>query len=172
MQPPAKPQNYALWKKFAIDSLLFVAFLLVFNTHLTGKTIHEWLGMAMGAVIIVHLLLSWNWIVGITKKFFSKLKAATRINYLLNLLLFVDFTLVIMTGILISESAMKTLGIELPHDEGWKQVHLLTSDWAIYLTGIHLALNWRWVIHTLKTLIRKPTIYLRGRAIALAGGTK
>lgn len=172
MKTQTFPTKNTLWKKLIIDSLLFVAFLLVFNTHLTGKDLHEWLGISLGAVIIVHLLLSWNWIVGITKKFFSKLKASTRINYILNLLLFADFTLVIMTGLLISESAMKTLGITLPHDEVWKQVHFMTSDWVIYLTGIHLALNWRWVVNTLKTLIRKPTIYLRGRTTALAGGTK
>lgn len=172
MKTQISPKNNTLWKKLAIDSLLFVAFMLVYNTHLTGKDLHEWIGLAMAAVIIVHLLLSWNWVVGITKKFFSKLKSTTRINYILNGLLFVDFTLIIMTGIMISESALKTLGIELPHDEVWKQLHFMSSDWAIYLTGIHLALNWRWVVNTIKTLVRKPTVYLRGRNTALAGGTK
>ncbi|HNB53649.1 MAG TPA: hypothetical protein PK530_16995, partial [Anaerolineales bacterium] len=99
MKTQSSSKNNTLWKKLAIDSLLFVAFMLVYNTHLTGKDLHEWIGLAMAAVIIVHLLLSWNWVVGITKKFFSKLKSTTRINYLLNGLLFVDFTLIIMTGI-------------------------------------------------------------------------
>ena len=88
---------------------------------------------------------------------------------LLNLLLFIDFTIIIMTGLLISKSVTGTLGITLPHDEAWKQLHFMASDGAIYLTGLHLAVNWRWVVNALKSLVRKPVTLARTWAV---GGTK
>lgn len=46
-----------------VDMVIFAAFLVVSNPHLTGNTIHEWLGVAFGAAIVTHLLFHWHWLV-------------------------------------------------------------------------------------------------------------
>ena len=46
-----------------VDSIVFIAFLIVTAPHFTGIAIHEWLGIAFGAGITTHLLLHWQWIV-------------------------------------------------------------------------------------------------------------
>ena len=33
---------------------------------------HDWSGLIMGLLVLVHLVLHWNWIVTITKSFFKK----------------------------------------------------------------------------------------------------
>src|SRR6476620_6390083 len=85
-----------------VDSAIFTAFLVAMAPRFSGQTIHEWLGMAFGAAIITHLLLHWQWIVEVTKRFFSKAQWSARINYLLNSLLFIDVTLIIFSGLMIS----------------------------------------------------------------------
>src|SRR3954470_2087044 len=85
-----------------VDSLVFIAFLVAMAPHFTGIAIHEWLSIAFGAAIITHLLLHWAWVVTTTQRLFARLPRQTRINHALNLLLFIDMTLVIFTGLLIS----------------------------------------------------------------------
>lgn len=32
---------------------------------------HDWSGLIMALLVLVHLILNWNWIVGVTKKIFK-----------------------------------------------------------------------------------------------------
>ena len=49
--------------KLVIDLALFIAFLITMDPESSGITIHEWLATAMLAVVAIHLLLNWDWIV-------------------------------------------------------------------------------------------------------------
>ncbi|GAB4580718.1 MAG: DUF4405 domain-containing protein [Anaerolineales bacterium] len=169
---PRKKISPTLWK-LSVDITLFSSFILAYNLRFTGLAIHEWLALAMAGVVIVHLLLSWNWIVATTKRIIAKMNNTTRINYLLNWLLFIDFTIITITGIWISEVAVRAVGLNFGEDHFWEQLHRMSSDWAIYLIGLHLALNWKWVTHHLKNLIWKPlTSFRKIGPVRAVGGTK
>ena len=62
----------------------------------------------------MHLLLHWAWIAGVTRRFFQRVQGAARLNYLLNTLLFIDVTLIIFTGVMISEVALPLFGLRFP----------------------------------------------------------
>lgn len=34
--------------------------------------LHDWSGVVMTALVLIHLILNWNWIVAVTKKYFKK----------------------------------------------------------------------------------------------------
>ena len=36
------------------------------------RTIHDWSGLAMAILVLVHLILNWGWIVETTKEYFKK----------------------------------------------------------------------------------------------------
>jgi hypothetical protein len=84
-----------------------------------------------------------------------------RLNYVLNALLFVDMTLVIFTGLMISKVALPSLGIDLGQDFTWRRLHGLTADWSLILIGLHVALHWRWILETVKRYVFKPFIPAR-----------
>lgn len=158
---------------YLVDTVIFLAFLLVFNPHATGMAIHEWLGIAFGAAIMTHLLLHWQWIVGITQRLFSSATKSARVNYVVNLLFFIDMVIVIFTGIIISEEALPTLGIALAHSVVWRGVHTTASNVALGLLGVHVALHWRWIVSTTKhfftrTRAQKPSVTLP-RGVAQKG---
>jgi hypothetical protein len=132
-----------------------LAFVAAINLHLTGKMIHEWLGIALGAVVITHLLLHWQWIVKITRRLFGRVTAKARLKYVVNLLFFIAVVVVIFTGIMISESVVPSLGLSLGHSMLWKRVHTTASDIVLILIGVHVALHWRWVVNTTKSLFRR-----------------
>lgn len=133
-----------------IDSAIFIAFLVAMAPHFTGMAVHEWLGIAFGAAIVTHLLLHWQWIVEVTRRIFSKATGSARINYILNLLLFIDVTVIIFTGLLISKSALPALGMQITLSGGWKMLHTTSANIFVLLTGLHVALHWQWIVSMIK----------------------
>ncbi len=146
--------------KLILGLAIFVGFLVAMEPHMTGLAIHEWLTLAAVAAIITHLLLSWQWIVEITTRFFKSMPMRTRINYLLNILLFIDVTLVMFTGIMISEHAMPLLGISFARNILWRRLHSVTADLFVPILGLHTALHWGWIVTTMKRHIFQPVVNL------------
>lgn len=96
------------------DIAIFIAALLAPVMTFTGLAIHEWLGIGLGLAIVTHLLLHWQWIAQTTKRFFGRTNWTARLNYLVNSLFFIDLTIIVVTGLLMSEVALRQLGITLP----------------------------------------------------------
>ncbi|MBK9713985.1 MAG: DUF4405 domain-containing protein [Kouleothrix sp.] len=139
-----------------VDSAIFTAFLVAMAPHFSGMAVHEWLGISFGAAIVTHLLLHWQWIVEVTKRFFGKVTAQSRINYVLNALLFIDVTVIIFTGLMISRSALPLLGIQLASGGMWRGVHTLSANLSLALTGLHVALHWKWIVNVVKRFVVAP----------------
>src|SRR5512142_492736 len=102
--------------KLVIDITLFAAFLIAMDPRSSGIPVHEWLAISLLAVAIIHLLLSWDWIVQITRRFIGKTNNQSRINYILNWLLFIDGAVIMLSGFMISEAVLPSLGISLPRN--------------------------------------------------------
>lgn len=143
---------------YLYDLLILIVFLVLFDPHVTGVAIHEWLGIAFGAALITHLLLHWQWLVATTRRFLGRLPWATRLNYLLNALLFVAMTVLIFSGLMMSESALPALGISLPEGRTWHSLHALAGDWALIVLAFHVALHWKWILNTTKRYVINPIV--------------
>lgn len=130
---------------FWLDALLLVAYTLAYSLGFTGLAVHEWLGIGLGAVLLVHLTLHWDWVIRTTQKLLRR-NGRERFIWLVNLLLLVCMTLCIASGILISEVALPALGITVPASFFWRQVHDTTATLTLILVPIHAALRWRWIV--------------------------
>jgi hypothetical protein len=130
---------------FWLDALLLVAYTLAYSLGFTGLAVHEWLGIALGVVLLVHLTLHWDWVIRTTQKLLRR-NGRERFIWLVNLLLLVCMTLCIASGILISEVALPALGITVPASSFWRQVHDTTATLTLILVPIHAALRWRWIV--------------------------
>lgn len=135
---------------------MFAAFLVVANPHLTGNTIHEWLGVSLAAAIVTHLLLHWDWIIRVGKEFFTKFLHQSRLNFVVNTLFFIAMTGSFFSGLMISKDVMSVLGIQLDVSRSWRSIHTLLSDASVILLGIHFALHWKWVVSNIGRYILKP----------------
>jgi hypothetical protein len=146
-----------------LDITIFTGFLISTNPHLTGNTIHEWLGVSLAAAIVTHLLFHWNWIAKVGGEFFKKLFHQSRLNFVVNILFFIAMTGSFFSGLLISKDVMSVLGIQLNAGGGWKSIHTLTSDLSVVLLGIHFALHWKWIVTSIGRYIVNPIRGLFGR---------
>ena len=141
-----------------LDIATFVAFLVAMDPRTSGIAIHEWLTLALAATIVVHLLMNWSWIVEVSKRFFKPNMNGRRINYILNWLLFLDGIAVMLSGIMISEAAMPALGLSIPVGFGWHGLHELSTNLALLILGVHLAMHWNWIVSTVKRMFSSEKI--------------
>jgi hypothetical protein len=139
-----------------LDLTMFGAFLAVSNPHLTGTTVHEWLAVSLAGAVITHLLLHWDWIVKVGKEFFKKLWHQSRLNFVVNTLFFIAMTGSLFSGLMISESVLSTLGIQLDVSGSWRSIHFLMSDVSVTMLGIHFALHLKWVGTNIKRYVLNP----------------
>ena len=155
-------KNNAGQTKFKLwwDIILFIAFLVTMEPHTSGLAIHEWLSLSMLAAITLHLLLSWDWITEISRRFLGKLGGQNRINYILNWLLFIDGTLLMISGIMISEVALPVMGIQLPLGFAWRSLHDMSANIGLLLLGLHTALHWSWIANTFNKYLIRPIMRL------------
>lgn len=139
-----------------IDVGLFALFALVINVPLTGIAIHEWLGIAIAGVLVVHLVQHGDWITSIGRRIFTRTSLQNRINYLLMFGLFIGFASITVSGLLISEVALPFIGFDVAANPFWFWVHVSSVGWVIALTAVHIGMNWRWIVSSADRLVFQP----------------
>lgn len=146
-----------------IDLGIFAGLLVAAAPGLTGLALHEWLSVAFFGTIVAHILLHWKWIVSIGAQFFRKLFHASRLQFVVDVLLFVAFITVMTSGLAISQNVLAFVGIaNLARNPVWKQIHSLSANLTIIAAGLHFALHWDWVVSMTKRYILKPVTSLFG----------
>src|SRR5579864_1369251 len=146
---------FALW----LDGLLLLLILLIESPRITGVAWHEALGIAIAVPILVHVLLSWHWILSKAKRSLASGTARARINYLINAVLFVVMVVVIVTGAVVSRVALPSIGISTVFDRDWFELHDAASTVLFFAVGLHLAMNWGWVV----AVLRRQTLSIEER---------
>lgn len=146
--------------KLWLDLAVFIAFLVAMEPRASGLAVHEWMTLSLAAVMVIHLLLSWDWIAEITQRFVRSTPKQTRINYILNWLMFIDATLLIVSGVMISEVAVPAIGIQLPFGFAWRRLHDMSANFALILLGVHTALHWGWIVKNFDKYLTKPFVNL------------
>src|ERR1700735_1213895 len=56
---------------FWFDAVLLLGYTVAYSYGFTGIAIHEWLGIALGAALLLHLTLHWDWVIRTTRKLVS-----------------------------------------------------------------------------------------------------
>jgi hypothetical protein len=150
--------------KIALDIVMIVVLALLYNSHAAAMSFHEIAGLAVCGLFVIHCLLNIKWIVGVSKRFFSKsLSIKVRIGYIVNLLLLVTFVFVIISGIQTSQVLFPADS----HGSGWRCIHHFCAAVSIILVGVHLGLHWSFVSGMFKKAIRIKSAVIR-KAIAMA----
>ncbi len=143
-----------------LDLGLALAFVVEMERHFTGMRNHELIGVAMGIALLIHIVLHWKWVWNITKNFFRNLFHTSGFSYVLNALLLIDMAVIIITGILISETLSLNLGIARDAQMTFKSLHILASNFSLMLVGTHVAIHWKWILSNSKKYLFRIT---RGR---------
>jgi hypothetical protein len=145
-----------------LDLAIAAAFLFASNPPVAGLTVHEWFGLAFGAVIIVHVVLHWEWSVHVTRRLFGGRGGEPALNYAVDAILFVALTASVLSGLLTSRHVLPWFGLPAEPARGWREIHSFAANTSVVAIGVHLGLHWNWLAFHLPRLA--------GRGAKAAGG--
>ena len=120
-----------------MDVCMTVLLLCLMAYQVTGETLHEWGGITMTALLIVHHALNFKWYRSL---FRGKYNAYRIITVVVNTLLLGSIALTALCGMAMSARAVPFLYGMLPVSFA-RQTHLAMSFWSFLLMGVHLGLH-------------------------------
>ena len=143
--------EYHFWRSILkksvviIDVLALLGFLFAFAPDLTGYAIHEWLGLAVGIVLLIHLLQHWKWVFTVSQRI-GRTKQKVLVRFFVDGMLFFFFFTIIVTGIIIS----LILNLPLENYKVWRLIHVSSSYGTLAMIGFKIALHWDWILKQIK----------------------
>lgn len=123
--------------KRIVDAVLTVLLLCLMAYQVTGEALHEWLGVAMTILVIVHQVLNRKWYGALLKGRYSAYRAAATA---LNAALLAAFALTALCGMSMSGHAVPFL-YGMTSVSFARRMHLSMSHWAFVLMGLHLGFH-------------------------------
>ncbi len=131
------PTNKKNVIKKIVDALMSVLLLCLMAYQVTGETLHEWGGIAMTVLLIVHHILNFKWY---TSLFKGRYNAYRIVTVIVNTLLLASIALTALCGMAMSSHAVPFLYGMLPIAFA-RRFHLAMSFWSFILMGLHLGLH-------------------------------
>ena len=117
--------------------MLTVALLLLMAMQVTGQLTHEWIGIAMFVLVILHHILNRKYYSAIFKGKYTPLR---EFQLTVNTLLLLTFICTPITGMMMSRYAVPFMN-GLLKASLVRQGHLALSHWSFVLMGVHLGLH-------------------------------
>ncbi len=123
--------------KLIVDGCMTVLLLCLMAYQVTGEMLHEWFGIGMTAVLILHHVLNRRWYAALFRGRYNAYRIATTA---VNTLLLASIALTAICGMAMSAHAVPFLYGLLPVSFA-RQFHLAMSYWSFVLMGLHLGLH-------------------------------
>lgn len=124
--------------KIAVDAAMSVSMLLLMAYGLVGETAHEWIGMGMFALFVVHHILNRKWLLAVGKGKYTPIRV---LQTALVGILFLSMFGSMISGVVLSRYVFaffpKHGGYELA-----QQVHILCAYWGFVCMSLHLGFHW------------------------------
>lgn len=153
-----------------MDAGLIVLLPILMAEILTGQEAHEWLGVLMTALFLLHHAINWKWWKSIGKGGYTPLRFAGAV---IDLLMLADILALAVSGIMMSGFVFDWL----PISGGMilsRRLHLFASHWGLILMALHTGMHWNMLFSLGRRLRKKENTdgllvwFARGLALAVA----
>jgi hypothetical protein len=148
----------------------------VFNwTRWQWVDFHSWISVMVVAVILIHLIWHWQWIVESIRRFkvfFLKHQKAVLERYVAAFILFILTAFETLSGIVIWLIMPRGVGDLFPAQAGygrtfwglqrnvWVDLHAWVAVFMIAIIVVHVIIHWRWIVN--KTIGRTRAVKDKG----------
>ena len=123
--------------KRIVDVCMTVLLLFLMAYQVTGEVLHEWIGIGMTILVIMHQILNRKWYASLIK---GKYNAYRILATVVNILLLSAFALTAFCGMSMSGHAVPFL-YGMTKVSFARRMHLSMSHWAFVLMGLHLGMH-------------------------------
>lgn len=149
--------------KIPLDICMTVLFLMQMAYHLIGDTLHEWIGIALFALLILHNFLNCRWYAGLAK---GRYTPARIFHLAVNCLLLISCLGMAVSAFLLSPK-MSAL-FQVNNAMLGRKLHMLFTSWGFVLMAAHIGLHWAMVTGRIKRRIKNHCALCRIIAIISA----
>lgn len=155
--------------KIITDIAMTAALLLLMTYGLIGEAAHEWIGVSMFVLFILHHILNSHW----NRNLFKGKYTAIRILQTIPVILVLFFMLGAMfSGIILSRHIFPFIRIR-----GWRSftrnLHMISAYWGFILMSLHLGLHWNMMMGIVRKFVNRKSVtrtwLLRAVALLIAG---
>lgn len=154
--------------KICVDTAMTVMLLFLMAYEMIGQTAHEWLGISIFVLFVIHHVLNRKWCSSLLKGRYTLFRI-----WQTALILGVFLTMLgsMISGIIISRSVLSFLPISGGQSFG-RNLHMISAYWGFALMSLHLGLHWNMMMGMAKKAAKKPipmsTWLLRGIGFLIA----
>ncbi len=155
--------------KIMVDVGMTVMLLLLMAYELVGRAAHEWLGIGMFDLFIIHHILNRKWSRCVFKGKYTLFRIWQTV-LVIGILLTMAGSM--YSGVILSEHALSFLPIKGGRAFA-RKIHMIAAYWGVVLMSLHLGLHWSMMMGMAKRFVKElPTAgkwLLRGIAALIAG---
>lgn len=145
-----KPKMIA---KIAVDITMTVALLLLMTYELIGQASHEWIGVGMFALFVVHHILNGKWSKNLLKGKYTALRIMQTVLVVLVLLSMLGS---VVSGAILSRHALSFLPISGGHAFA-RSLHMLSAYWGFVFMSLHLGFHWSMMLGMARKLVKQSS---------------
>ena len=160
--------NPKMIAKIGVDIGMTVALLFLMTYEMIGQSLHEWLGIGMFLLFVIHHILNRRWFGVLLKGKYTPFRIWQTV-----LVVSVFFSMLgsMVSGVIISRSVLSFLPIHGGSSFG-RNLHMLSAYWGFVLMSLHLGLHWNVMLGAMGKAIKGTSTariwILRIIAIAVA----
>lgn len=155
--------------KLAVDIGMTAALLLLMAYELVGQAAHEWIGIGMFVLFVIHHILNGSWIRNLLRGRYNPVRI---MQTGLVLLILCAMAGLMVSGIILSRHALSFLPIKGGRSFA-RNLHMISAYWGLVLMSVHLGFHWSMMMGMAKKFFPKPSAVrkwvLRILALVIAG---
>lgn len=155
--------------KITVDMAMTAVLLLLMTYERIGQAAHEWLGIGMFVLFVLHHILNGKWCKALLKGKYTVLRV-----FQTTLVVAVLFCMLgsMVSGVMLSRYAFAFLPINAGRSFA-RMLHMLSAYWGFVFMSLHLGFHWGMMMGIAKKPFKKPSVIrkwiLRTAAILIAG---
>ena len=129
-------------KNLVVDVAALAVYLVAANPALTGVGLHEWLGIGVLAVFLVHCAMHAG-SAGAALRGFGRIPWGAKGNLVLDALVLAAFMVVTVSGLLISGAVLPAFGLYAGGYYFWDPLHAIAAKALLALLLVHVVVHWK-----------------------------
>ena len=137
-------------KNLAIDAVALAVCLVALNPALTGIGLHEWIGLGLFAVFVVHVALHVDWVADAFHTARANPSIVRTGNLVLDVLVLAAFVACTASGLMVSGDVLRAFGWYAQGYYFWDPLHAASAKVLLALLLVHVVVHWRWVAQALR----------------------
>lgn len=139
--------------KIFVDIMMTAALLFLMTYELIGQAVHEWIGIVIFVLFIVHHILNSKWSKNILKGKYTPLRTLQTVIVIVVLLSMLG---AMISGVILSRHALAFLSIRGGRSFA-RTLHMLSVYWGFVVTSLHLGIHWNMMVSAARKFVKKSS---------------